>query len=140
MKKSHVLLLKNVGVRFLLFRKAIKRTVQQLASELKTSGEEIKAIEKGMAYPKVNYLHYLHEKYGLSINWLVTNIGDMFIDDAPPDLHLDSNYVFSASSGDGNEALKKKYLELVELMQIPEIEKALLAKLEEIKNCLNEEE
>ena len=140
MKKTHVLSLKNVGIRFLLFRRAIKKTVQQLASELKASRGEITAIEKGTSYPKVNYLHYLHQKYGLNINWLVCNLGDMFIEDAPPELRLDYNYVLSAPAEDGDDALNKKYLELAELMQIPEIEKALLAKLEEIKNCLNEEE
>jgi transcriptional regulator with XRE-family HTH domain len=139
MKKTHGLSGMDIGVRFLLFRKAIKKTVPQIASELKASSGEITAIEDGTAYPRVNYLHYLHRKYGLNINWLLCNLGDMFIEESPPGLDLDLNYVMTTLSPEDGD-LKAKYRELMQLMQIPVIEEAMMAKLKEIKNCLKEEE
>ena len=137
MKKSHVLFREDVGMRFLLFRKAIKKTLPQLASELKAGQEDIAAIEKGAAYPKVNYLHDLYRKYGLNINWLVGNIGDMFVEEPPPGIELDYDFV-KTSPPDSDDTTNKKYLELEQLMQIPEIEKVMMAKLQEIKKSLKE--
>jgi len=123
------------GFRFLLFRKTIKRDQQQLASELKTNQAEIAAIEKNAIYPKINYLHFLNKKYGLNINWLLCNAGDMFVKNPPPD--IDSNYAMepSASLLPGQN---EKIAELMQLMQIPSVEKIILAKLEEIKERLRE--
>jgi transcriptional regulator with XRE-family HTH domain len=137
--KTNVLFREEIGMRFLMFRKAIKKTLPQLASELKTGCEDIAAIEKGTVYPKVNYLHYLHGKYGLNINWLVGNIGEMFVEGPPPGLDLDYNFVL-ASPSSSDDAVSEKYLELMQLMQIPVIEKAMMEKLNEIKKCLKEEE
>jgi transcriptional regulator with XRE-family HTH domain len=134
MKKTNVFV-GDWGIRFLLFRKAIKRDQHQLASELKTNQEEIAAIEKNAIYPKINYLHFLNRKYGLNINWLLCNAGDMFVKDPPPD--IDTNYAMepSASLPPGKN---KKIAELMRLMQIPSVEKIILAKLEEIKEQLRE--
>ena len=123
------------GIRFLLFRKAIKKDQQQLASELKTSREEIAAIEKNTKYPKINYLHFLNKKYGLNINWLVCNAGDMFVKNPPPD--IDASYAM-ASAASPSPGKNEKIAELMQLMQIPSVEKIILAKLEEIKEQLRE--
>lgn len=123
------------GIRFLLFRKAIKRNQSQLASELKTHQAEIASIEKNTIYPKINYLHFLNKKYGLNINWLLCNAGDMFVKDPPPD--IDTNYAMKPPAPIP-QGKKEKITELMKLMQIPSIEKIMLAKLEEIKEQLRE--
>ena len=138
-KKINVLLRKDVGLRFLLFRKAIKRTLPQMAAELKSSQEDIAAIEKGTAYPKVNYLHYLHEKYGLNLNWLLGNIGEMFIQGSPQGLDVNPNFVLALPPASDN-ARTEEYHELMQLLRIPVIEKTMLAKLQELKERLKEEE
>jgi len=123
------------GIRFLLFRKAIKRDQQQLASELKTSRAEIADIEKNVLYPKINYLHFLNKKYGLNINWLLCNAGDMFVKDPPPD--IDPKYA-TESPASSTPGKNEKIAELMRLMQVPSVEKIILAKLEEIKERLRE--
>jgi transcriptional regulator with XRE-family HTH domain len=123
------------GFRFLLFRKAIRKNQLQLASELKTNQEEIAGIEKNAIYPKINYLHFLNKKYGLSINWLLCNAGDMFVKDPPPG--IDTNYAMKPSPPTP-QGKNEKITELMRLMQVPSVEKIILAKLEEIKEQLRE--
>lgn len=123
------------GFRFLLFRKAIRRSQSQLASELKTHQEEIAGIEENTIYPKINYLHLLNKKYGLNINWLLCNAGDMFVKHPPPG--IDTNYVMKPSALTP-QYKNEKIMELMQLMQIPSVEKIILAKLEEIKERLRE--
>ena len=134
MKKTNVLV-GDWGIRFLLFRKAIKRDQQQLASELNASQTEIAAIEKNTIYPKINYLHFLNKKYGLNINWLLCNAGDMFVKDPPPG--IDTNYTMKPSAPPP-QGKNEKITELMRLMQIPSVKKIILAKLEEIKEQLRE--
>jgi len=132
MKKTNEIV-EDWGFRFLLFRKAIKKTQSQLASELKTSQEEIAGIERNAIYPKINYLHFLNEKYGLNINWLLCSAGDMFVKEPPPDTDL--NYTTKPSLPQGKN---EKIAELMRLMQIPSVEKIILDKLKEIKEQLRE--
>jgi transcriptional regulator with XRE-family HTH domain len=122
------------GIRFLLFRKAIRRNQSQLASELKTNQEEIAGIEENTIYPKINYLHFLNKKYGLNINWLLCNAGDMFVKDPPPG--IDTNYVVKLSPPP--QGKNEKIIELMQLMKIPSVEKIIMAKLKEIKERLRE--
>jgi len=128
-------LIRDWGFRFLLFRKAIKLDQSQLASELKIHQEEIAGIEKNAIYPKINYLHFLNKKYGLNINWLLCNAGDMFVKDPPPG--IDTNYVMQPSAPTPRDK-NEKIMELMQLMQIPSIEEIIMAKLEEIKERLRE--
>lgn len=134
MKKTNALV-GDWGFRFLLFRKAIKRNQLQMASELKTHLAEIAGIEKNTIYPKINYLHYLNKKYGLNINWLLCNTGDMFVKEPPPD--IDTNYAVKPSTPN-HQGKNEKIIELMQLMKIPAVEKIIMAKLEEIKERLRE--
>ncbi|MGD2085163.1 MAG: helix-turn-helix transcriptional regulator [Candidatus Aminicenantes bacterium] len=134
MKKTNELV-GDWGIRFLLFRKAIKRNQLQMASELETHQAEIAGIEKNTIYPKINYLHYLNKKYGLNINWLLCNAGDMFVKDPPPD--IDPNYAMKPADST-HQGKNEKTIELMQLMKIPSVEKIIMAKLEEIKERLRE--
>ena len=60
MLKNNTLVKKEVGFRFMLFRKAIQKTVRKLASELNISESAIIDIENGAAYPGIAYLHYFY--------------------------------------------------------------------------------
>jgi len=134
MKKTNELV-GDWGIRFLLFRKTIKRNQLQLASELKTHQAEIAGIEKNTIYPKINYLHFLNKEYGLNINWLLCNAGDMFIKDPPPG--IDTNYAMRPPAPPP-QGKNEKITELMQLMQIPSVEKVIMATLEEIKERLRE--
>lgn len=132
MKKTNEIV-EDWGFRFLLFRKAIKRSQSQLASELKTNQEEIAGIERNVIYPKINYLHFLNEKYGLNINWLLCSAGDMFVKEPPGG--TDPDYTMKPSPPQGKD---EKITELMRLIQIPSVEKIILDKLKEIKEQLRE--
>ena len=112
---------KKVGFRFMLFRKAIGKTVRELSSELNVTESTITGIEKGAAYPGIGYLHYFHEKYGLNINWLLTKTGPMFV---------------KKSRSETKDPMVEKYAELIELMRIPAVEQAIEAALTEIRALL----
>jgi transcriptional regulator with XRE-family HTH domain len=122
----------NIGFRFLLFRKAIKRTQLQLSSELGIGRAKLAAVEKGRQLPKINYLHYLKREYGLNINWLLCKDREMFVgkDERPPE--VDTDYAMKPQARDGDPGYKE-YLELIQLMQVPVIEKAVLESLREVK-------
>jgi len=121
MLKNGNLARKEVGFRFMLFRRAIRKTVRELASELKVAESTIVDIENGAAYPGIAYLHYLYEKYRLNINWLLTKTGRMF--------------VRKARAGT-KDPMYEKYAELVELMRVPAVEQAIEAALTEIRALL----
>lgn len=121
------------GLRFILFRKALNKSREELSKELKTSPEEIEAIENGTLTPKINLLHYLYINYGLNLNWIICGNGDMFIDDRPrvlnPEYVPQSNKIFI-------EHFSERYQDLIMFMQIPVIEKHILESIKEIKTQL----
>ncbi|MCP4146211.1 MAG: helix-turn-helix transcriptional regulator [bacterium] len=109
---------KEVGRRFRRFRESIEKAQYELAEELGISQSTIANIERGKAFPNINYLHNFYHKYNLNINWLITGEGEMLTVLSP---------------------VNAKYFELFNLMQIPSIEHVILAKLIELKALLREE-
>ncbi len=115
MPKKDMPAIKDVGFRCLLFRRALGKGEAEFASELNISESELTAVETGDAFPAISSLHYLYEKYGLNINWLLTKNGHMFTEQPPLDKHT----------------------EILNLMRVPAIEIAIEAALLEIKALLN---
>jgi transcriptional regulator with XRE-family HTH domain len=122
----------DIGFRFLLFRKAIKRTQLQLASELGIGQSRLAAVEKGRIFPEINYLHYLKKKYGLNINWLLCKDREMFVSKHDRPSEVDTDYAMKPQVRDGDPGYKE-YLELIQLMQVPVIEKVVMESLQEVK-------
>ncbi len=114
MPKKDMQAIKDVGFRFLLFRRALGKREAEFASELNISVPELTAIETGESFPAISCLHYLYEKYGLNINWLLTKNGHMFTEQPRFDKHT----------------------EILNLMRVPAVEKAIEAALLEIKALL----
>lgn len=129
----------DLGIRFVLFRKAIRKTQSQLAEELGIQQSEIAGIEKGTADLKVSHLHYLNKKYGLNINWMLCKGGNMFVKDRPPDSELDTDYVMKPPIKRGDPRYEK-YIEFFQLLQVPAVETVIMASLREIKEHLRKEE
>jgi transcriptional regulator with XRE-family HTH domain len=136
MKKVDCKVMGDFGLRFLLFRKALRKTQFQLANEVGAKLSDIRQIENGTEYPEINYLHFLNKKYGLNINWVLCNEGEMFIKELPPGVDTDYVMKLPVKSGD---PIPEKYAEFFQLMQIPAIEKAIMAQLEEFKTLLRKE-
>ena len=107
----------NLGFRFLLFRKAIGKTVREIASEANISESVINGIESGTVYPEITFLHFLRREYGLNINWLLTKEGQMLEKGRPREK---------------KEPIYEKYAELIELMRVPAVEQTINAALTQI--------
>ena len=104
---------------FRLFRKILKKTQEELAAELGVCKATICNIERGATHVKINYLHYLHRKYGLNINWMLTGNGNVFV-------KLNRGL-----------SIDKRYSELFHLMKIPGIEKEILQTLIKAKDQIS---
>ena len=120
---------KEVGKRFKVFRLSKKKAQNVLAAELQVHQSTITNIEHGTTFPKVNYLHYFYEKYGLNLNWLVTGEGEMYMDDSPKKF----SSTLMAPDVEYGDPKFDKYQELSSMMQIPVIEQIMFAKLSECK-------
>lgn len=126
----------DVGKRFKDFRVDKKKAQHILAAELKVHQSTITNIEHGTTFPKINYLEYFYQKYGLDINWIVTGNHEMFRKGFPGSTQ--PNVVLSPHAQYG-EPKFDQYVELHNLMKIPVIEQVVLAKLAECKILFKEE-
>lgn len=125
----------EVGERFKVFRLGRKKSQYALASELKIHQSTITNIEKGTTFPKVSYLNYFYEKYGLNLNWLVTGDGGQYMEDS--DYKWASRIM--APEVEYEDDKYDKYRELSTLLQIPVIEQIIFAKLSECKILFKDE-
>lgn len=126
----------EVGMRFKVFREIIDRTREQLAAELDILESEIAAIEAGRIFPDITYLHYLYENYDLNINWILGKVGTMFTGKDPG---KPGGIDAANTSTQPGDAHSKQYQELFELMEIPAVERSIMAALLEIKTLLKKQ-
>ncbi|MCP5046734.1 MAG: helix-turn-helix transcriptional regulator [bacterium] len=130
------MLKKEVGIRFKAFRLNQSKAQHVLAAELKVHQSTITNIEHGTTFPKISYLFYFYETYGLNINWLITGLGKMYLKDS---LEADAaKHVTLPNVGYGNPTYSQ-YTDLAHLMRVPAIEQVILAKLLECKILFKEE-
>ncbi len=108
----------KVGDRFRRFREKLGKAQHELGTELKVSQSTIANIERGKSFPNINYLHYFYRTYRLDVNWLLTDDGEMFLKE---------------------QTGEDSYIDLINNMQVPLVEKMILAKLVETKALLREE-
>ncbi len=114
------------GLNFRLFRSVLGKTGEELGEELGVCKSTISNIERSVTLIKPEYLRYLWSEYGLNINWLLTGKGKMFVHDKPKSLE--------------KIPVNQKYVELFQLMQISEIEKAVLETMKVEKARMEERE
>lgn len=122
----------NVGFRFLIFRRAVRKSQMELADEIGVSVTDIQSIENGSSFPEIEFMHNINIEYGLNMNWLLCNEGQMFTKDCPD---LDAEYAMRPMAGSVEEMVAQ-YAGLITLMQIPIVETVLLARLEEFRQSL----
>jgi transcriptional regulator with XRE-family HTH domain len=131
--KEKKALIKEIGQRFSIFRKYIKKSQEELANELRISPAAIAGIEMGKSSPLIPVQNYLYWEYHLSINWLITGIGEMII------VPVKDSKIADSPQLDASAPSFEKYAELNSLMKIPVIEKIIFAKLSELKVIAAEE-
>jgi transcriptional regulator with XRE-family HTH domain len=129
-KANNAPIKKEIGKRFKKFREAIGKTQTKMAEELNVYQSTITNIEVGKTFPGVKYIHYFHKEYNLNSNWLVNQSGELFISDEDKKSSSVSKLNCHVPQ---NDPRYEKYIELLEMMQVPVIEQVILAKLVEIK-------
>ncbi len=135
--KKDAALKKEIGRRFKEFREFIKKSQDQLVDELQVSQSLIYYIETGKSFPGYPLQYYLHRRYHLSLNWLITGIGGMIMSPEEELKYAELTQLFSHI--DETDPRFKAYMELKRLMNIPVIEQIIFAKLEEVKIIAAEE-
>jgi transcriptional regulator with XRE-family HTH domain len=121
---------KEIGQRFRVFRQAIGKKQIQLARELKVSPSAISFIEMGTSFPKINYINYLHRYYRLNIDWLLGREVPMFLPVAREEKDCAS---FLPCHIPYRDPVYGMYVELMELMQVPGVGRAILEEAARIK-------
>jgi DNA-binding XRE family transcriptional regulator len=115
-KRGDLSIKEQMGHRFRKFREAIDKTQIELAKELKVYQSTITNMEVGKTYPGIKYLHQLSKNYLLNADWIVNGRGKMFGDPIP--IPIDR---------------VEKYINLLNLMEVPVVEQLIMARLEEVK-------
>lgn len=121
-KRVDLSIKEQIGQRFKKFRETIDKTQVQLSKEFNVYQSTITNIEVGKTFPNIKYLHKMGKDYRLNADWVVNGRGKMF--DESPSIPL---------------PLIEKYINLLNLMQVPVVEQLILARLEEIKVIAREE-
>lgn len=127
---------KEIGVRFKHFRKTIKRTQKQLSEELGIYQSTVDNFELGKTFPKVRYLYYFYETYGLNIHWLLTGESHMFVLDYTKAPAI--SYVMESTVQYGDPRYDD-YIELLRMMRVPIVERVIMTKLDELKITFKDE-
>jgi len=142
----------SLGNRFLLFRKVIRKTKPQLASEMGVEIEKLAFIENGKENFDMSNLHYLASQYGLNLNWLLSGEGSMFIEQVTDlidakvnpgikqDISLsDLKHILGLPPGEEQEINNEEKQELFGLLQVPAIKNAVLETLDSLMKKLKKD-
>ena len=70
---------KDIGKRIKITRIKLDLKQTDLADMFECSRSNIAHIESGLNLPSLKYLYILHEKYKISIDWLINGKGSMFV-------------------------------------------------------------
>ncbi|UCH92753.1 MAG: helix-turn-helix transcriptional regulator [Candidatus Aminicenantes bacterium] len=137
-KKENIEHKKSIRRRFKEFRTAIGKTQTQLAIELNVYQSTITNIEGGKSFPAFPYIYYLYSHYHLSPTWLLTGEGEKFLREKD---EVEEPWVKSRVPChiEKDDSMYKHYVELLDLMRIPMIEKVIMGKLNELKILAKEE-
>jgi transcriptional regulator with XRE-family HTH domain len=130
-RRSEIEIKKEIGRRFRVFRKAIGKKQFHLAQELKVSQSAINFIESGTSFPKIDYIHYLHGYYRLNIDWLLGGDVPMFL---PVKEEGKGAASMLPCHVPYHDPVYARYVELMELMQVPVVERSILEEAARIKS------
>ncbi len=110
----------TVGYRFHLFRKAISKERDDIAVELNVSLSVVAGFEDNTITPQLPHLNTLYAKFRLNINWLLTGVGDMFLEEPK----------------DHSSTIPESHKELLHLMQVPAVKHSIDGLLTQLKALL----
>ena len=74
---------KNIGERIFSIRAKLKLNQREFAKKLETSSGYISGIESGKNMAGGEFLLRLNREFGVDLNWLLTGIGEPFVNTTP---------------------------------------------------------
>lgn len=84
---------KEIGTRMRQVRKALGFTQNKIVSYFEIGRANYSRIEKGEIFPGAVILSRISTQFNVSLDWMITGVGDMFVED-PSDLeNQDPNFV-----------------------------------------------
>lgn len=72
---------KTFGKRLTRFRYKLDKTIEEMANEMEMVKSNISRYERDITKPSVAFLEMLIQKYQVNLNWLVSDIGNMFLEE-----------------------------------------------------------
>lgn len=115
--------LNGCGQRLKKVRKTLRMTQDKFSDVLGTAKSTYVRYELGEMMPKLQFLANLITRIRVDSNWFLTGSGEMFQREKVGDISLINPEAFT----------NKRYLEMLKLMNIPEVEQLIMARLTEIK-------
>jgi transcriptional regulator with XRE-family HTH domain len=116
---------KAMGGRMRRIRKVLGFTQEKMVTFFDIGRANYSRIEKGEVWPSTCILHTLRTKFNISMDWLITNNGKMFIQEEEKRLY-DKNFNFGEYSKEVNELFS--YIE-----NVPMVKHAILSYFLEYK-------
>jgi len=117
--------LDNFHARLKKIRQTLGFTQEAFSKILSISKPTLVRYEGGGREPDAGLLSVLINKYRVNINWLLTGEGEMFL----PKKDNRSLYILNH--------LDKEVVEMLELLNIPEIKRSILAEFDQLKQIFN---
>ena len=111
-----------IGERFKRFREHLGISQKDLAEELNILQSTVSQVESGLVYPGFTGLAYLVTHKKLNPAWLITGEEEML-------LHQDQ----VVARLKRKRAYNDRYVELLEMMEDPDVEQIIFAKMLELK-------
>lgn len=127
--------IKETAERLKQFRKAIGLSQEKFSKELGFSKPAYVRYESGKREVPSRMMRIMFEKFNLSIAWLLFGEGEMFFPEDAERPHVPRRFRERAKLDEKYE----DHIDLVTLIQIPEVERAIYAKLDEIKRIFGKE-
>jgi len=127
----------TLGDRFRMFREKIGKSREEMAREMNRSVDLVKKIEIGKSMPPILCLYDLLQTYKLDINWLLNGTSETEKEEIPI-AGLPPRLIKKYCKKRGIP-VKEKYDELIELLQVPEVNKYVFSKLTECKHIFKNE-
>ena len=73
---------KEIGTRMRQIRKALGFTQNKIVSYFEIGRANYSRIEKGEIFPGATILSILSAQFNVSLDWVITGVGDMFVEDS----------------------------------------------------------
>ena len=128
---------KDIGNRLRQFRSTIGKSQEEFEFDTDINQATCSRIEQGKIFPIIKYLIRMKNVYQLNTDWLISGKGVMF--EKKESLPDESYVSYLGCHIPPTDKRYDLYQELIDIMQLPDIDEIILAKIKLIKRGYREE-